>query len=61
VPEAEPPEPEPEPDAAPEPELPEAEPPEPDPEPDPPEDGDPVGGLDGVTPSADWDDYSAPV
>ena len=53
VPEAEPPEPHP---AEPEPELPEAEPPEPE-----PEEYDPVGMPDGVTPSADWDDYSAPV
>jgi len=50
-----------------EPELPEAEPPlqEPDPEPDEPgpddPDLEPVGVLDGVTPSTDWDDYSAPV
>ena len=66
MPEAEPPEAEPE---APPPEspagdpgIPEAEPPELEPDPEPaPEEADPVGHLDGVTPSADWDDYSAPV
>ena len=48
----------------PEPELPEAEPPpqEPDPRPDEPHPGpDEPGTLEGVTPSTDWDEYSAPV
>jgi hypothetical protein len=56
LPEAEPPleEPDPEPIDEPEP----VEEPEPVDEPPPPE---PVGALDGVTPSSDWDDYSAPV
>jgi hypothetical protein len=58
LPEAEPPLEEPDPEPVEEPES--IEEPEPIDEPEPDE-LEPVGMLDGVTPSADWDDYSAPV